>query len=1027
MSRLDGSRRAGFPANLGFIVGVILLTLLLVVSGGTAARMPSTASHPAGGASFSSSGPATPVPRALPIHRGRDAASTPSVVNTLSLVNGSVYPGVPSLPNLGSPVHLAYDNLTNELFGSTSAGGLFALSASRGAITWAVSTGAPAQSILLNASQQLLYVSIASPAELLEYSTTTGQVEGTVPLSGSEPGWIAQDARSGEILVLNESSAGGVLVINGTSVVDRAATASYPVSILDVGADRELFVGTSDLIDVLNDTSFAAERTISLNTALVGSPMSLTYDPADDLLFAVSTYCCPTSGGTVIAIYLTNLTVASYIATTGNNYGDASLVYDPDTPSLVLVSTYSQQVDVIDAALLTQVSSLGIGDGPQEAAPTADSGVIWVAMGETDAVDGLSAMNGSVEISIPIGFSPYYPVPDPALGVMLVEGLANQVAVVNTTTERLVRTLTFNVSVTGGGVFAFGARSLFLCTPHGPGGLVVVNATTLQASGYVRLEGNPWGIAYDAPDETVLVADGSGVEFVNALTHQLSPRVLGGKGIFGVAYDAKTGSGYAANFGLGQAYSLNVTTLTAGTEFRIPNGTVGIVDYENGAITWDPTDGNLYVATYGNEQVGVVNPVTEKLLATGPLPCAPSTIAPSGSAGAVFVACETGSEIYEVNATGGATGVLVSAADGSPGGIAWDPVTGEEFVANTASDTLAILDVGAAPDTLSARVAFGPATPSPGNRGFNVTFAALNGSAPYAYAFGGLPAGCRSAGPLRFDCDDLAPGNYTFGVLVGDAVGGTASANASIEVDPWVYTVAITESGLPTGTHWQVSVGGTSVNGTGSKLTLLAPNGTFPLHLGLVPGWHATDAPQEVNLSSGAKVTIGWTKTVYLVSFLGSGLASSATWSISINRSVYTSKSSDLNISLANGSYAYTVNPGGSQTVSPSSGTFRVNGSGLSVSLAFSTPSTGGGGTPIGSLGGSSSTSYLLYAAIAVVAVLVVVAVALVLRRRGRPPSEVPEAQAVPPEEEVYGGPYRRPELPPLEGEPGAENPPPAE
>ena len=58
------------------------------------------------------------------------------------------------------------------------------------------------------------------------------------------------------------------------------------------------------------------------------------------------------------------------------------------------------------------------------------------------------------------------------------------------------------------------------------------------------------------------------------------------------------------------------------------------------------------------------------------------------------------------------------------------------------------------------------------------------GTAPYAYFYTGLPAGCASENRSTLTCVPMTAGNYSLGVEVTDAVGVTVTASATVAVAP---------------------------------------------------------------------------------------------------------------------------------------------------------------------------------------------------------------------------------------------------
>jgi hypothetical protein len=248
--------------------------------------------------------------------------------------------------------------------------------------------------------------------------------------------------------------------------------------------------------------------------------------------------------------------------------------------------------------------------------------------------------------------------------------------------------------------------------------------------------------------------------------------------------------------------------------------------------------------------------------------------------------------------------------------------------------------------------------------------------------------------------------NGTYAYQVGTVPGWTASpthgsvpvdggaAEVSIEWALTTYSVTFSESGLPTGTPWSVSLdGGVPMSSNGSTLTLPAAPGTHSFRLGVVPGWTTANFTGQVTiLAEGTPtVVVHWTLMVYAITFSESGLPTGDAWSTTFAGSTRDGASSSFVFQAANGSYAYTVAVPSGFTAAPAAETVEVRGSAIQVSI---TVTANGGSSPAG----PALTDGQIVALLAV-AILVPVVVLLWLRSRNAPPSPPPAAPpAAPPE-----------------------------
>ena len=151
------------------------------------------------------------------------------------------------------------------------------------------------------------------------------------------------------------------------------------------------------------------------------------------------------------------------------------------------------------------------------------------------------------------------------------------------------------------------------------------------------------------------------------------------------------------------------------------------------------------------------------------------------------------------------------------------------------------------------------------------------------------------------------------------------------------YKVTFTETGLPSGTNWSVTLNGQRMYGTTSSLVFYEFNGSYPYTVGAPPGY--TPRPQAgLTIVNGAAVTVPITfSTAYFeVTFKETGLASGTPWWVSLDQGPQSESTTDtLMLPAMNGTHAYQVYPAQAYpteyTSSPRSGTFTVTGTPYTV------------------------------------------------------------------------------------------------
>lgn len=280
---------------------------------------------------------------------------------------------------------------------------------------------------------------------------------------------------------------------------------------------------------------------------------------------------------------------------------------------------------------------------------------------------------------------------------------------------------------------------------------------------------------------------------------------------------------------------------------------------------------------------------------------------------------------------------------------------------------------------------------------------------------------------------DLANGSYSYTASTsntgyttpgaGDLTVSGAALNVPVpftSVSVAQYEVTFTESSLPSGSTWYVNVTGepgleATVNGgAGTVLSLMLPDGSYTFAAATsAPGW-TTSAGGEFTVAGASlnepvafssSVTVVTGATTYTVTFTETGLPNGATWYVNVSgktplaAKVAGTSGTELTVSLANGSYAYTAASSWKNWTTPSTGTVVVSGSDEAQTIAFtrvvgSTTTTNGASLPWLGIG------------IGVILVILLLGILLfIIGRRRKKEKEQPPAGSTPPTPPTAGTP----------------------
>ena len=462
----------------------------------------------------------------------------------------------------------------------------------------------------------------------------------------------------------------------------------------------------------------------------------------------------------------------------------------------------------------------------------------------------------------------------------------------------------------------------------------------------------------------------------------------------------------------------SITWYASNSSISIPNGTSGTLTlvYGTAHVTvyivpgncggvWIPSLGVDSGAPYfTNDTTGMVPSGTYPI---GANPCSGNYFDKAiGSGGITWY--PSNDSISVTNASNGVLTLYMSPSpyflisiqeSGLPTGTSWSVTLNSQTLSSTTSTITFNEPNGTYAYTVGAVVGY-TASPSSGTvtvngapRTITITFTPST-SATYAVTFGesGLPSGTFWSVTLNgqtlsstTSTITFSEPNGTYSYTVGAVSGYTASpSSGTVTVNGAPPTVAITftpstsatyavtfsESGLPPGTSWSVTLNGQTLSSGTSTILFSEPNGTYSYTVGAVSGYTVSPSSGSVSVNGASQtVAIAFTPTSYLVWFTETGLPAGTSWSATLNAQTLTSTGSTITFSETDGGYAYTVGSVNGYIASPSSGTVAVNGASQTVYIAFN-PSTAAtypvtfseAGLPAGTnwsvaLGGSMSSS----------------------------------------------------------------------
>src|SRR5580658_9944305 len=486
-----------------------------------------------------------------------------------------------------------------------------------------------------------------------------------------------------------------------------------------------------------------------------------------------------------------------------------------------------------------------------------------------------------------------------------------------TATTQVGASVTYTVSTTGGV-----APITWTLQSNQPGSPSNLSANTFDAT-----NAGTWTVYLNATDSVGSTSDTTATVTVEpALAATLSPGTATTQVGASVTYTVSTTGGVApitwtlSSDQPGSPSNLSASTFVAthpGTWTVYLNATdsVGSTSDSTATVTVEPALAATLSPSTASRQVG--NSVTYTVGTTGGVEPITWTLqsnepgSPSNLSGNTFTPTQVGTWTVYLNATDS----VGSTSD-----------TTATVTANPAPTYSVTFSESGLPSGLTWRATVNGLTKSlttnGGTEGLTWTGLA-NGT--YSYSIGKNPGWHESTLP------------YSGSVVVN----GRSVTEPTLVYTEVTYSVTFSESSLPSGLTWQVTVNGVTMSlttdgGTDALTWTGLLNGSYAYSIAGNAGWHQSNRPYSGTVVvAGASVTdkTHYVKETYTVTFSESGLPSGLTWTVTVNgvkKSLTTDGGTDSLTwtGLANNTYAYTIHAvaGYHQSTLPPSGTVVVNG-----------------------------------------------------------------------------------------------------
>ena len=462
---------------------------------------------------------------------------------------------------------------------------------------------------------------------------------------------------------------------------------------------------------------------------------------------------------------------------------------------------------------------------------------------------------------------------------------------------------------------------------------LVLSNNTLINGNFNKTHKNsfPSGAAFDSINKYIYVTnDGSdNVSVINSTTNIIVDNISVGKRPFAVTFDSSNGFIYVTNLA-----SDNVSVINGTTNKVIDNIAVG--SSPCGAL-FDPINGYIYVTNELSSNLSIINGTTNKVIDNLAVGSSPQGAAFDPIDRYIYVTNLGSNNVSVINGTINKVIDTIN-VDKAPYGAAFDPINRYIYVTNLASDNVSVINgtTNKVIDNITV-----------GSRPDGLAFDPING---YMYI-------------VNHDTNNVSVINGTTNKVIDNITVSSGSLcvifDSSNEylyvVNPVIGTISIisttkekaefpaifTESGLPSGTLWSVTLNGTKESSTTDTISFSEPNGSYSYSVSNVTGYSIFPTFGSINVSDqSVNQSISFTEITksvskYTVAFKESGLPSGTSWSTTFNGTTNSSTTGLITFTSINGSYSYNISSIAGYTISPLSGSVNVEGKNVTVNITF--------------------------------------------------------------------------------------------
>ena len=615
---------------------------------------------------------------------------------------------------------------------------------------------------------------------------------------------LAFDPFNGFVYVADSNNNVVYAFTSSGNIVATIATGQNPTSVAFDPVNRMLYVTDYDTNALLSGVKEynvtiinTAINTFVKNVVPGSKPNGITYDPVNGYIY-ISNY----GSGNISVLGPLTQTIIQTISESGTE--PTSMVYDPVLQQMISLGVNGQTTTLNYNSAGGYAQQLSSSPNAQYITYDPVNRLLYVAAGAYDYINVYS-LNGTFLLSIPT--------PAPVKSVLYANGtvyatvdsyINGKVAFINPSNNTIFRNVTLANSYPDGLAYDSLNNTLFVANEAG-NSILVVNLSSDNAVQILDVGSQPAALTYSSATNQVYVAESdSNIHIINASSYvNIYPNIVAGSDPSQVVYDPYTNSIYIANYGNNSMFVINESKIDYNANGDTPFSTFYLGGPQQG-IAFDPSNGLIYIMQADTNNVSIFNPQLKQTV--GSISAASISGGFSGGSyltyipGAQIILAANSDGYIDEIAPAQTYGVSVSVGKMVPQGATWN------------------LQIQPSSDSAFARV-------YESQQLSNQTVVLP------------LPDGTYSLN-ISTSYGGLMP-THTFFVVSG--------ASKSL-VYYTQYEVNFTETGLPLGSNWSVTLGNDTGSSSTNDLTFKVLAGNYTAYIHQSASYEAY--PSSLNLTT---------------------------------------------------------------------------------------------------------------------------------------------------------------------------------